>query len=464
MPGPGAKRSRYLAWLTALLAALLMAAIAGSWFLYVSVRNEMDRQLGDRLISIASTAAQSIGSDRFRELLRDGKASAQYERLRLELEGTAQANDLDNIVLVDADSRARLDLHGGAPDSLSGSDPLLDLQSELRTTILSGEPQTTRLVEVRGLSGEYLKTGYAAVEDSSGHVLGAIAVAGGSDFFSVLPGMRRKLLWSAGLGLVGVLVLGLLILRVLRSLIAYEESLRRAAALAAIGQISAIVAHEIKNPLAIIRSRSERVRAKIQSGKDPSEVLEWFEAIPAEVDRLDAILTSYLSLARPDQEGGGSCRPVAVAEETVQFLGAELTKRGIRLEREFDSGETLVAAMGARSLRQVLLNLMLNSIQAMERGGRLVLRAHRDHPWVELEVEDNGTGMTEAEMSRVLEPFFTTRPTGSGLGLTLVQSLVQARGGDLHIRSAPGQGTRVTIRLPGAEDQTNVAEGRGAKR
>lgn len=462
---PGVRRSRYLLGLTGLLIGVLVAGIAASWLLYRSVRDEMDRQLGKRLLSIATTAGQAIGSNRFEDLIKDGDTSPEYGRLREELQATALVNDLDNITLVDVERRTLMDLrvtvpgpsprHAGEtvrdrPGPWEAPDPLLGLQPDLLMTLLSGEPRVTGLVEVHGLPGEYLKTGYAAVEDSTGRILGAISVEGGSDFFSVLPGMRQRLRWGAGLGLSALFILTLLMLRVLRSFMRYEDSLRRAAALAAIGQISAVVAHEIKNPLAIIRSRSERVRAKIEAGRDPKEILEWFEAIPAEVDRLDSILTSYLSMARPDSEGEGACRPEEVAEETLRLLAPELEKRGIRLETEYENPRRMSAAMGARSLRQVLLNLMLNAAQAMEEGGRLAVRVRGERQAIELTVEDTGHGMSEENRKKVLEPFFTTRPTGSGLGLTLVQSLVQARGGELEIRSAPGQGTRVTIRLPQA--------------
>ena len=443
---PAVRRSRYLAWLVGILCAILLAELAGNWLLYRSVRTEMDHQLEARLLSIATTAAQAIGAERFRALQAEPEGSPERERLRADLERTAQDNELDNITLIDAREGAFLDLRGSA--SRGASAPLLALQPELETTLISGEPRATRLIEVEGLTGEFLKTGYAAVEDSSGQIAGAIAVEGGSDFFAVLPGMRRILRLAAISGLGAVVVLGIFFWRVLRSLIRYEDSLRRAAALAAIGQISAIVAHEIKNPLAIIRSRAERVRAKLAAGKDPQEVLEWFETIPAEIDRLDAIVTTYLSLARPDQEGIASCRPAAVAEETCRLLAPDLASKGIRLETAYEEPETLTASIGARSLKQIALNLMLNAAQAMEQGGTIKVRTRRLRPGMELEVEDTGAGMTEEQRRRALEPFFTTRPTGSGLGLTLVHSLVQARGGSLEIRSVPGEGTRVSVRLP----------------
>lgn len=448
--GPAVRRTRHLALLTALLFLLILAGAAGSLLLYASVRNELDRQLGHRLMSIAATAARGIGPDRLTHLRGLSPGSPEFERLRGEMEEMARVNDLDNLTLLGADRAVILDLHGSAGDGIR--DPLIDLQPELLTTMISGEPRSTRLVEVKGLPGEFLKTGYAAFEDSAGRILGAVAVEGGSDFFSVLPGLRRTLRWVFIVGVGSALVIGFLIFGVLRSLVRYEDSLRQAAALAAIGQISAVVAHEVKNPLAIIRSRAERVRARIEAGRPKEEILEWFEAIPAEVDRLNGILTTYLSLARPDAAGEAVSRPAQVVHETCALLEPDMTRQGIVIRREFDeeAAEKAEAAIGARSLRQVLLNLMLNAAQAMPSGGTLALRVRKARDQIIMEVEDNGAGMTEAQVRRAPEPFYSTRESGTGLGLTLVQSLVQACGGALEIRSQPGRGTRVQIVLPAA--------------
>ncbi len=451
---PPVRRTRHLALLTALLFLLVLAGATGSLFLYGSVRNELDRQLGRRLMSIAETAARGIGSGRLLDLMEGSPGSPGYERLRSELEEMARVNDLDNLTILDSERAVILDLYGSSGDGVR--DPFIDLQPELLTTILSGEPMTTRLVEVEGLPGEYLKTGYAAFEDSAGRILGAMAVEGGSDFFSVLPGLRRTLRWAVIVGVGSAMVIVLLIYGVLRSLVRYEESLRRAAALAAIGQISAIVAHEVRNPLAIIRSRAERVRVKIEAGKPTGEILEWFEAIPAEVDRLNGILTTYLSLARPDAPGESSSNPARVVRETLALLEPDMGKQGIGVNLDFEMDDA-EAAIGARSCRQILLNLILNATQAMPAGGTLAIRLKRRRGLVVLEVEDNGSGMTEAEARRAAEPFFTTRESGSGLGLTLVQSLVHARGGTLEIRSQPGRGTRVSVLLPAAGRRSGEA-------
>ena len=136
--------------------------------------------------------------------------------------------------------------------------------------------------------------------------------------------------------------------------------------------------------------------------------------------------------------------------ETLSLLGSDLTQRGITFSKEgaLTESKPLIVPMGARSLKQVYLNLILNAAQAMTAGGRIVARARRLTHQIDLEVEDDGPGMSEEVRRRVLEPFFTTKPTGSGLGLTLVSSLVQARGGSVEIRSLAGRGTVVVAHLP----------------
>ncbi|MCA8963088.1 MAG: ATP-binding protein, partial [Planctomycetes bacterium] len=419
------------------------------WLLYRHVRDELDRLMGDRLLAIATTVAGTIGSDRFSELAVFGPDSPEYEQVRAELAGIAASNDLDDITLLDHAGSTVFEL--SSTSTIGEPNALFALQPELQTALISGLPQASPLVRVtaRG-EPQYLKSGYAPIEDQRGSVVGAVVVQGGSAFFSVLPQLRTRATTSALVGLLVVLVLGVLFFRVLRSLVRLEDSLRSTAALAAIGQIAAVVAHEIKNPLAIIRSRAERVRSKIESGKDRDEILSWFETIPSEVDRLNEIVTSYLSLARPELSGDGRCEVRAVIEEIATLLRPDLERQSVELALELGPG-SLEASIGARSLKQVLLNLVLNATQALDDEQpirRVSIGADSHDAQVRIWVKDTGRGMTEEEIRRTLEPFYSTKPTGSGLGLTLVRSLVRGSGGDVRMKSRPGEGTQVSIHLP----------------
>lgn len=456
-PGSVRSRGRYLTLLWLLFCLILLAANVSSVLFYASARREVDAELGDRLIAIATTLAQTVGERGLDELsagtpstapgLRSPVASAELERI-------ARGNALDNIVILDAEGVCVADLRDSS--AVAREHPLLQLYPEVSTTLVSGLPASTPLTQARAWTGDFLKAGVAPIEDDAGAVLGAVVVEGGSGFFSILARQERRAWWVAATSMGLVLLLAALFVRTLRGLVLLERSLRRQSALVAIGQISALVAHEIKNPLAIIRSRAERVQKKIDAGRPKEEILEWFEVIPREVDRLDRILTNYLSLARPGESGVPRCAPALVLRDTLALVDPELQKRGIRreldpaLDPEAPAAGTFDAAIEARALHQVFLNLILNAAQAMENGGTLRLRGRALARTVELEVEDDGPGMDEATRRRVTEPFFTTKPTGSGLGLTLVSSLLDARGGRLDLRSAPGSGTTARISLPRA--------------
>jgi len=447
-----ARRGRYLALLAVLLGLVLAVSFVAQWWLYRAVRDQMDGLMGERLLAVATVVAGTIGWDGVLELSVAGSASTRYEETRKRLREIAGQNDLDALTLVDSDRRVLLAI--GPAAEPGRIDPALELETALTDVLVTGRPRSSPLsrIEVRGLRDEYLKAGYAPIVDPDGTVVGAVVVEGGRQFFAVLPALRSRLLFSAGLGFLATAALGVVFFLTLRSLVRLEDSLRGTAALTAIGQIASVVAHEIKNPLAIIRSRSERVRAKIEAGKDPAEVLEWFDVIPQEVDRLNEIVTNYLSLARPDRDAEARCRVSAVAEEIALLLRHDLERRSIELRLE---GEPeLHAAIGARSLKQVFLNLVLNAVDAIGEGtsGQIRIQARsRSAKWVEVRVSDTGKGMTPAERSRILEPFFTTKPTGSGLGLTLVQSLVHGAGGRVEIESRPGEGTSVVLLIPVAE-------------
>jgi len=463
-PRRGLRRSHYLGLLSVLVLAILAVSYLNSLFLYRTVRDQMDEQMGQRLLAIATTVARTLPEDHIFDLIAFGSTSDTYEAIRSELETIALDNQLDSIRLVDADRMTLLD-----PDPAgAATSAVQELQPELALTLETGQPQTSPLVRIDldELPGEYLKTGFAPLQTEDGTVLGAVVVEGGSEFFSVLPGLRRRLINSAVFAGLALLVLGAVFFLILRSLFRLEDSLKSTAALAAIGQISSIVAHEIKNPLAIIRSRAERVRAKIEAGKDSEEVLEWFETIPNEVDRLNEIVTNYLSLARPGQGGEEQCEIASVARDTMALLRHDLERRGISLREDFPANALAAPTVqiGSRSLKQILLNLILNAGQAIEGEGQITVRSREvDRGW-EISVIDTGRGMGEEEVRRILEPFYTTKETGSGLGLTLVQSLVTGRGGKLEIHSTPGSGTEIRIRLRRGETRAPLTQDQGPPR
>jgi signal transduction histidine kinase len=219
--------------------------------------------------------------------------------------------------------------------------------------------------------------------------------------------------------------------------------------LAAIGELSAMIAHEIRNPLTIIGNAIATLRRRETSPEDRSTLLGILEE---EAARLNRFMSDLLSYARPVSL---ELVPVDVREIVERALG--LVPERAALEVELIEPEPAGRVMGdANLLRQVFENLVNNSAQAMGREGgiltvRILRREEKGSAGVDVFVEDTGEGMDTSVRDRALLPFFTTRPSGTGLGLAIVARFVQAHGGKLEIRSAAGKGTSVRVFLPSEE-------------
>lgn len=217
--------------------------------------------------------------------------------------------------------------------------------------------------------------------------------------------------------------------------------------LAALGLLATAIAHEVRNPLAVIRSAAQGV------GETP--VPDWAEAqrasafITAEIDRLTSVVSSLLAFARPPQL---ERRPVAVGElfdRTLALAADDLDTRGLRVERR-DGNELPAIAGDADLLCQVLLGLLANAAEAVEPGGGIWLEARPVESGVELVVADSGPGVPAELRGRIFEPFFTTRSRGTGLGLAVARQIVDAHGGQLAVDDRPGGGARFRMQLPRA--------------
>jgi two-component system NtrC family sensor kinase len=171
--------------------------------------------------------------------------------------------------------------------------------------------------------------------------------------------------------------------------------------------------------------------------------------VTREVDRLTDVTEQYLRMARPP-------KPTLVAEDVTEVLGGvldfsrgELERAGVEVVRDF-APDTPPVLADEGQLRQVLLNLVRNSREAMPDGGRLTVSTRGLEKEVEITVQDTGRGMAPAVRERIFEPFFSTKEGGTGLGLSVSQQILQAHGGTLACQSSPGQGTTFVLRLPRA--------------
>lgn len=223
--------------------------------------------------------------------------------------------------------------------------------------------------------------------------------------------------------------------------------------LAAIGEITAGVAHEINNPIAVMQGNLEVIRAIV--GDKAKEAKTEFDLLDQQIYRISQLVTKLLQFARPEEYAGFVERhaPGDVIADCLPLVRHVLNKAEIEIVRE--DAATRLVLMNRTELQQVLVNLIVNAVYAMPDGGRLSLRTRDadfdDQQGVVIEVADTGVGMSKDVVDKVFDPFFTTkRHEGTGLGLSISQTLITRQGGSISVESEPGKGTTFTIWLPEA--------------
>src|SRR6266480_3963492 len=213
--------------------------------------------------------------------------------------------------------------------------------------------------------------------------------------------------------------------------------------------LAAGVAHEIGNPLNSLHIHLQLMERSVQNLDDgaKAELQQSIDVARSEVNRLDSIVTQFLRAIRPSRP---QLRPEninAIVEEAVRFFAPELQDREIVVEQEVRSDLPLLQ-LDRDQMKQAFYNVIKNSVEAMHRHGTLRIRTDLADTHVIVRFVDTGGGMSAENLSRVFEPYFTTKPSGSGLGLLIVRRIVREHGGELSIESSQGRGLTLTIRLP----------------
>ena len=217
--------------------------------------------------------------------------------------------------------------------------------------------------------------------------------------------------------------------------------------LAALGQLAAAVAHEVRSPLAVIRSAAQGLAESLPAQN--AEAQRAYAFITAEIDRLGSVVNSLLAFARPLRVEPAPVSVHELFDRALLLAHDELAAKALRVRREEAVALPAVRA-DSDLICQVLLGLLANAAEAAPRGGEVGLAAAAVDGTVEVAVADSGPGVPPDLRTRIFEPFFTTRPRGTGLGLAVARQIVEAHGGRIDVGDRPGGGACFTIRLPAA--------------
>jgi signal transduction histidine kinase len=225
---------------------------------------------------------------------------------------------------------------------------------------------------------------------------------------------------------------------------------QRRKSLAAFAKLAAHVAHEVRNPLSSIMLNTELLEEEAARCHcdDATEAGALIASIKKEAERLQHLTDEYLAFARPPRPPLGHQSLNAVVEDLSHLVREEARRSGIAVETRMSRG-CPCAVFDPQQMKQAALNLVRNAMQAMPAGGRLTIStAVEDHGSVTLSVDDTGPGIPDDERCLVFEPFYTSKPNGTGLGLPLAAHIVRDHGGEIDFGAAPGGGARFTVRLP----------------
>jgi two-component system sensor histidine kinase HydH len=236
-----------------------------------------------------------------------------------------------------------------------------------------------------------------------------------------------------------------LIIRDLGEVRRLQGEIRRKEKLAAIGGLAAGVAHEIRNPLSSIKGIATYFKNKFDENSDDEEMAG---VMIEEVERLNRVISELLEFARPTDLKLKTTDVTSLIEHSVRLIEKEASTKNIKIRLDL-SQQPLSAEIDSDRFSQCLLNLYLNSLQAMEKDGQLSIKnSLTDDNLIAIEIRDTGSGIKAENLNKIFNPYYTTKTKGTGLGLAIVHKIIEAHNGNIRVRSVPGQGTTFIIGIP----------------
>jgi two-component system sensor histidine kinase HydH len=238
----------------------------------------------------------------------------------------------------------------------------------------------------------------------------------------------------------------LILFRDLTEVQSLKREIETSRRLASLGRLAAGVAHEIRNPLSSIKGFATYFRERYRDNPDDRKTSE---VMIQEVDRLNRVITQLLEFARPPVIQKKRASLQTLIQHSLKIIERQASAKHIEVYSQLPS-EIKEVDVDPDGINQVLLNLYLNALEAMDQGGTLSVWLSMEEcaPWVKIRVSDTGSGISKDDLEHIFDPYFTTRQTGTGLGLAIVHKIIEAHGGEVRAESEIGRGTTVSVLLP----------------
>jgi signal transduction histidine kinase len=355
-----------------------------------------------------------------------------YQQLLYE---TKQSGNLETILILSVDGTLLVDyrINYLIGDSLKA----LPFNQVKFNEALSGKIPEPELIHNRG---EYFLTAYTPIVNALiGDVTGILIIESPAAFFSTLRYFKTGIIYFGLGGLLIIMVFAAIILIAIRQLFKTERILLQQERLAQLGQMAAMVAHEIRNPLSIIKGSADVLKKKYASEDE-----ELFSYIPEEINRLNRLVNDFLQFARPRKLNLKKLDP----NELIKSIVFQMNDSNIVLELMENPPKVSIET---DAFKQVILNILENAEKSSGMDKKVIIRTFLNTENSKnflIQIKDNGSGMDESELKEVFKPFYSTRASGSGLGLSITKQLIVEMNGKIWIDSKKNVGTKVYIEFP----------------
>ena len=460
------------AYLVPAIATFVGFGVVAHWV----ARRALEKELGQRLTSIAAAAAAEIADENVALLAPGDEGTRTYRNLQRRLGELATNTGAARIYVFAKDRTSRADTRSGV--AIGERYYALDAwQSELRR-VFSGTPASSVLF--RGRDGSFYKSGFAPLHDNSGDIPYAVGVDGAASFYVELARFRRTLFEIGAGGALAIVALSIFVARRLAQPI---RRLARAAERIGSGELDepvrretndeiglvadtmdqmreqlrardermqmmlAGIAHEVRNPLGGLELYAGLLRDDLAGD---AEKLAHVARIDRELGRLKIIVSDFLDYARRPKPTVGACNVCDLLAEVHDIAVAAAQPRNVRVQMHLDGAGAARVAGDEGQLRRALVNLAHNAVQACaeDGSGEVTLGCARGDGEVLVTVRDTGAGIDPDILAKIWTPFYTTKQSGTGLGLAFVRDIARDHGARLAVDSAPGRGTTFTLALP----------------
>jgi signal transduction histidine kinase len=436
------KRKFYVRFLIIFTVLLLLAFNLGSWLFLKQMDNYLEAELEKRLTSVARLSEYIIRKQYIENLLSSYEVEFNFENSKPVLNLLVDLKELQAAFIVDGNFQVLVE--GGRLFPTEQSRTYLQQDSVAIEQAWQGEIAAS---PIHVVEGNRFKNVYAPLRDVSLEVVALLVLEANADFFEILGLFKRGLIIGGLVSFGLIVVFSFFISWMVTLLIRTQESLKQSEKLAAMGQMAASMAHEIRNPLGIIKSTADVLNEKYAKFDQSDEL---FEYISEEVKRLDLLVNNFLSFAREPKLDPKQADLNQIIVKAVSAIDREKQNQEIAIS--LDRVEKLpLFAFDEDAIQQVLFNLLINAIQAIEQQGVIEISLEKvnqkGRDFARLSISDNGVGI-QGDVSKIFEPFYSTKSSGSGLGLAISKQLIEKHNGWIEVDFQKELGTTFLILLP----------------